>query len=166
MNGIAKKIEISANIAIIIVAIMIGVVLVQRYFFTPKAQAPSTIPIGAKLSLPNVDWAKNGRTLVLVLQEGCRFCTDSAPFYQRIVTEATNTRISLVAVFPQPVEVGLRYLSDLKVPIRDVRQASLKSIGVQGTPTLLLINDNGEVINSWIGKLQPEKESDVLSRLQ
>lgn len=171
MKDIGKKIEITANIAIIAVAIMVGGVLVQKYVLSPKPQPlPSqplpSVPIGTKLSLPDIDWAKNNRTLVLALQTGCHFCTESGPFYQRLVAEASNRNIPLIAVLPQSAEEGRKYLSDLNVAIKDVRRATLNSVGVRGTPTLLLVNSKGEVADGWIGKLQPDKESTVLKSLQ
>jgi hypothetical protein len=162
-----KKIELLANVAIIVVAIMLGVVLVKRYFSpaTPLEAAPAA-PVGAKLQLPGVEWAKNNQTVVLALQEGCHFCSDSAPFYQRLAAEAARRNIPVVAVLPQSVEVGRRYLDSLRVPLGDVRQATLGSLGVQATPTLMLVNGDGKVAEGWVGKLPPETESEVLGKLR
>jgi len=77
------------------------------------------------------------------------------------LTEGTR----LIAVFPQPVDVGKKYLNDLGVAVDDVKQAQLNSIGVQGTPTLLLINKDGVVVNAWRGKLPADKEREVIARL-
>jgi hypothetical protein len=46
-----------------------------------------------------------------------------------------------------------------------VRQAPLSAVGVSGTPTLLLIDGGGAIKESWVGKLPPDKETEVLSRL-
>lgn len=43
---------------------------------------------------------------------------------------------------------------------------SLNKLGVQGTPTLLLLDDSGTVLQTWVGKLTPEREQAVLSALQ
>ena len=169
MDGIGKKIEITANIAIIFVAIMIGVVLVSKYYLAPKSSAlpkNKTVPVGTKLVVPDIDWAKNGHTLVLALNEGCRFCSESAPFYKRLVTEAIGKNIQLVAAFPHPVVTGKKYLENLGVKISDTRQMDFKSIGVSGTPTLLLADSEGKVTASWVGKLQPEKESEVIAQFR
>jgi thioredoxin-related protein len=166
MKGIAKKIEITANISIIVVAIMIVATLVHRYFSTPKTQALSTISVGTKLTLSDVDWVKNGRTLVLALQEGCHYCSESALFYQRLVAAASKKNIQIVAVFPQPVESAQKYLNNFKIPVNNVKQATLKSIGVQGTPTILLVGNKGDVMASWIGKLPASKEIEVLESLR
>ena len=166
-----KKLELAANAAIIIVAILLGVVLVRNYLLPqPKAQqegAPSSIARGTRLSLTGVDWTASRKTVVLALSTRCHFCTESAPFYQRLARE--NTKIGnarIVALFPQPVSDGQKYLSDLGVTVDSVLQTSFDKIGVVGTPTIILADEAGAVIDSWRGKLTTDKETEVLNRLR
>ncbi|HEY0097694.1 MAG TPA: hypothetical protein VGB76_01970 [Pyrinomonadaceae bacterium] len=166
-----KKTELIANIAIIVVAILLSGVLVKRYIFSGNeaASAPAVdrrIPAGTKAALPGVDWAKNGETLVLVLSRDCRYCTQSAPFYQRLTRAAAGRPdLHLLAVLPQEVEVGKSYLNELGVSVNDVRQASPSTTGAAVTPTLILVDDKGIVKNSWIGQLATPEENEVLSQL-
>jgi hypothetical protein len=166
MSNLGKKIEIAANIAIIMVAIMIGVVLVNKYLFKPKSPALQAVPVGAKIFIPEIDWAKNGRTLVLALQDGCRFCSESNTFYQRLIPEAAANKVEVIAVFPHSTETGKMYLDNLKVSISNLRQVPLNTIGVNATPALLLVNNEGQVTTGWIGKLPGEKELEVLKALR
>jgi len=170
MSALLKRTELLANLAIIGVAILLGVALTKNYLL-PKPITPPTasaaIPTGTKLSLSGVDWKANGRTIVLALSTGCHFCTESAPFYQRVAEErAKASNVRLVAVFPEPVDEGQKYLSKLGVTVDDVKQARLDSIGVIGTPTLIMADAAGAVADSWRGRLPSEKESEVLSRLR
>jgi len=170
MSTLIKRIEVLANVAIIFVAILLGVILVRNYML-PRSRAPqqpaASIPAGTKLSLPGVDWKANGKTLVLALSTACHFCTESAPFYQRVAQERAKAgNIRLVAVFPQPVPEGQKYLSSLGVTVDEVKQAQLESIGVIGTPTLIMTDGQGAVAESWRGKLPSEKESELLGRLK
>ena len=165
MSTLYKRIELQANVAIIIVAVLIGAVMVRGYFFTKAAQPSKAIASGTKVSLPGVEWERNGKTLVLALQKGCHFCSESAPFYQRLVQAAAAKGVKLVAVLPQPQAESREYLEGLAVPVADIRQATLGSLSVKGTPTLILVNDKGEVAASWVGKLPSDKESDVLAKL-
>lgn len=119
------------------------------------------------MSLPDVDWEGNGRTLLLVLHKGCRFCTASAPFYQRPVRDvAGRGSVRLVAALPEGVEEGTDYLKGLGVSIANVRQATPTSLGVRGTPTLILVDNRGVVAESWAGQLDAGGEGQVLSSLQ
>jgi hypothetical protein len=72
----------------------------------------------------------------------------------------------LTAVLPQPVSDGQKYLNGLGVEINDIKQLTPGGIRIQGTPTILLVNNAGVVTEEWLGKLPPEKENEVLSRLQ
>lgn len=169
-NGILKKTELIANIAIIVVALLLGVVLVKRYLLTSNdaatARPDPRIPAGTKAALTGVDWAKNGQTLLLVLSRDCHFCTESAPFYQRLTREtAGQTNVHLIALFPQTPEEGKKYLDNLGVSISEIRQAAPTSTGAGGTPTLILVDQNGVVKNSWVGKLSAPEENEVLNQL-
>lgn len=104
---------------------------------------------------------------MLALQSGCHFCTESAPFYQRFTSEISGQkRVRLVAALPQQIDDGRKYLNDLGAAVDEVKQASLESLKVAGTPTLLLVNRAGQVENVWRGKLSGNQEAEVLSRLQ
>ncbi len=171
MREINKKIEIAANIAIIIVALLFGAVLVNRYFLpsaTLKSSVAETenIKVGTKLPLADVDWSKSEKNLVLILSTSCHFCSESAPFYQKLAQQkAKHSDVKLIAVFPQTVEEAQRYLSEHNLSVDEVRQSSLNTINVRGTPTLIAVNKSGAVVQSWVGKLPPEKESEVASLL-
>lgn len=166
MNNLSKRIELLSNLAIIIVALLIGVVLVKNYLLPNTAQLSPQIAAGTKISLPETDWSQNKQTMLVVLQKGCHFCSESAQFYQRLAKEtAGRSDVRLVAVLPQQTSDSKQYLNDLGVPIDDVKQASLTSVGVRGTPTLILVNDKGAVTDSWVGKLPNSKEAEVLNRL-
>ena len=122
------------------------------------------IQIGAKLPLEGVDWVKNQKTLVVALSDKCHFCTDSANFYQRLSQDHGSA--ALIAVLPQPVEESKQYLGQLKVMISDVRQVPLTSLAVTATPTLILVGKDGAVLKSWVGRLKPEREAEVLASLR
>jgi thioredoxin-related protein len=105
--------------------------------------------------------------LLLVLDTKCPHCTASASFYQELARAAAQNRgVQLVAVLPQDMRESKQYLSNLNVAIDDVRQSGFDVLGVQGTPTLILVNQNGKVEQSWPGKLPPEQETEVLKRIR
>jgi len=171
---IHRKIELATNIAIMIVAALLCVVLVKNHLLSsPPAPTPNGLiannqiqpQAGAKLSVPGIDWAENGQTLLLVLSTTCHFCSESAPFYQRLLKER-NDSVRTIALLPQSVSESKDYLNDLGISVDEVKQASLKSINVRGTPTLLLVDGNGAVVNEWVGRLPLDQEAEVLRLIQ
>ena len=174
MTNFNKKIEILANLTIIVVAALLAVVMVKDHLLTREPASPrqsvnqpvesrKQIANGTNLSSLDVDWKQSKQTLVLAISSTCRFCTDSAPFYRTLIQNKRDTRV--VAVLPQPVEEGKVYLQKLGVAVDEVRQLPLNKLGARGTPTLLLVDPSGSIKNSWVGKLPREKEAEVLSNL-
>ena len=168
-KSITQRLELLTNVAIIVAAVLLSVVLIRNYLLPDRSNngpRDSRVTAGTQVSLPGVNWSNNNQTLLLVLQKGCHFCTESAVFYQRLVRETVgHGNIHLIAVLPQATDEGKKYLEDLGVTIEEVKQAKLDSIGVHGTPTLILVNDRGVVMNSWVGKLSADGEAEVLRRL-
>lgn len=158
--------EALVNVAIVAVAVAICAVLAKQYLVTGAAGRMRGPEVGSRVELEGVDLSGEGRALLLVLQKGCRFCTESAPFYQRVAREAAarGGRVKLYAVLPDDAEEGRRYLGELGVPVERVAQARPGSLEVTGTPTLIML-ERGAVSDVWVGALPPEREAEVLARL-
>lgn len=168
MNKISSKIDLAANILIIIVAVLFGIFLIQKIFLPSPVTVQQTRikPIvGTKVNLPKIDWSTHDKTVILVLQTTCHFCTESVPFYKRLSQEAKAKNIRLVAVFPTTVEESTAYPNKLGLSGIEVKQSPLFNLQVSGTPTLILSDNKGEVLNFWVGKLQPEQEQEVINKL-
>ncbi|MDQ3633333.1 MAG: hypothetical protein M3405_02330 [Acidobacteriota bacterium] len=168
MDKINQKVELVANIFIILVALAIGGVLVQKYFLpAPSNQQVRIEPkIGSQMNAPDVNWSEQPKTLVLALRADCRFCNESVSFYKRIVETVKNENIKLVAVFPTEIEESAKHLKELGLTNIEVKRSSLNSLQVSGTPTLILTNNKGEITDYWVGKLPPDKETEVLNKLK
>ena len=171
MSNLAKRVEAAANVSIVVVAVLLIAVITKHYLLpsqhqNPTAQyaAPSVPKSGDTVALTGVDWRKNRKTLLLAVSPTCHFCTESGPFYQRLVKEHGDAR--LITLIPQTVGEGQAYMKKLGVDISDVRQVSFADLGVSGTPTLILVDGGGKVAEAWVGALKPEKENEVLGRLQ
>ncbi|HBB96536.1 MAG TPA: hypothetical protein DC054_14205 [Blastocatellia bacterium] len=180
-QGRGKQLEIISNVAIIVTAILLCILVARTLGSgvdsakrpnTPTTQEANSstinsrprIAVGTKLTVEGVDWRKNRKTLVLALSDKCHFCNDSVPFYQQLAQNHGSA--ALVAVFPQPVDESTQYLNDHGVAIADVRQIALSSLAVSGTPTLILVDESGAVSRLWVGKLKPEREAEVVASLR
>lgn len=165
-----KKIELIANLAIIAVAILLSAILISLCLpSTPSkaviAESPRITP-GTKLSLPGLAWDKGSQTLLIVLSTNCHFCTESAPFYQRLAQQkAKRQDLQLVAILPQSAGEAQKYLSAQGIAVDEIRQSAPNAVYARSTPTLILVDRNGSVIESWVGKLPPQKEEELLGRL-
>jgi len=170
----SKFLQNAANVAIVIVAVLLAVVLVKNYLL-PQKQGPVAPPgptqdfriaAGTQISLPDTQWSGSQRTLILAVSDTCHFCSESADFYKRLVQENTQKKgVRIVAVLPQDLERGKKYMEKLGVTVDEIKTLQLNQIGVRATPTLIMLDGNGVVRESWVGKLTKDKEDEVISRL-
>lgn len=161
-----RKLEVVTNIALITVSVVISVVLVKNYLLRPAAPvAPKGVAPGMMLNLQGVDWQGHPQTLVLALREGCRYCSSSAPFYQRVRQAALHNDVRVIAIAPHSADIARVYLKELQVPIDEVRQVDFAKMGIRATPTILLVNHDGVVTKVWTGELPTEGEQEVLRSL-
>lgn len=169
MNKLNLKLELAANVLIIVTAILLVGVIVQRYFLDKSTavnqQARVQPTVGKQVNLPDENWSAQPKTVVLALQTTCRFCHESAPFYKRLIESAKGKNIKFVAVFPQTVEESTAHLNQLGLIGLEVKQVPISQLDASGTPTLILTNGKGEVTNYWVGKLTPDKETEVINKV-
>jgi hypothetical protein len=84
------------------------------------------------------------------------------PFYKRL-TEQSRGRLNVVAVLPQPQPEAAKFLGDSGVVADQILSASPDSLGVRGTPTVLLVDGNGKVTRAWLGKLDEKGQQELLA---
>src|SRR3974377_1005023 len=145
------KIEVAANIVVILVAVVVGsVFLKDRFFSTPSE--PNEVKAGDKLTnLEGWDWSAHDQTLVLGLRKGCHFCEDSAPFYQRLAPKPQQGGSTIVAVVSAPAAAVKEVVQSEGLRIHALAGVPFEKLKIDATPTLLLVNRNGTVVNAWIG---------------
>ncbi|HMG72315.1 MAG TPA: hypothetical protein VK582_02350 [Pyrinomonadaceae bacterium] len=169
MSKLSHKAELAANILIIVVAALLTGVIVQKYFFSKSAtvnqQARVQPAIGSHVNLLDESRSNQSKTLILALQTGCHFCNESAPFYKRLIETVKDKNVRLVAVFPTSIEESKAHLNELGLTNLEVKRSPLENIQVSGTPTLILTNEKGEIMDFWVGKLTPDKETEVINKL-
>ena len=161
------KIELAANVAVILLAVVIGSVFLKDRFAAP-GRDPNEVKVGDRLSgLGGWDWGAHDKTLLLVLRKGCHFCEDSAPFYQRLVAEQQQDRsnTAIVAAFPDPADAAKEVVQSERLGVQALAGVPLGRLKVSGTPTLLLVDNRGTVLNTWMGVLSPRQELEVMKAL-
>jgi hypothetical protein len=163
MNKLENRIETLANAAIII-AMLLSLGLGAYMFFPRGSSQPPDLKAGDKFPAAGIEWSKADQTIVLVLQKGCHFCAESAPFYKRL-TAATAASVGIVAALPGERDEYQAYLDGLGVKVNEVIKINLGSLAIRGTPTLILVDNQGNITGVWAGKLGAEDEESILRKI-
>jgi len=107
---------------------------------------------------------KKKKTLVFFLQKGCVYCSASAPFYRQLIADANDQKVSLVAVLPNSSDDARQYLQSLALPIENIQTGPLTAFKVNGTPSVLFVDNHGTVRRAWFGNA-PDHESEMRKEL-
>jgi thioredoxin-related protein len=164
-----------ANIAIILVCIIAAAVLVDRnvYKFLPAQRQPGARPEAAKgdtfAVLRDAVPAGTQKALFVAVSPTCHFCNDSMPFYKKLIDQRnqSNSPVKVIAAVPADeakVDEAKHFAAVGTQPDAMVH-VDFSTIKVPGTPTLLLVDDQGKVLDVWVGKLDESREREVLARL-
>jgi thioredoxin-related protein len=165
MDKLNKNLEIITNFAIILAAVALIGTVTYKFLLTGGETSAKTLKDGSEFSMLETNWAENKKSLVLVLQKDCHFCSESSSFYKTLSERNRNNKqVKLIAAFPQSVDEGKNYLSEQGIAVDEVRKISFGK-GIDGTPTLVLVDEKGSVVDSWEGKLTVEEEQKVLEKL-
>jgi hypothetical protein len=159
-----RKIEVVANVIVIAFAVVVGSVFLKDRL-SPAAPDSNVVKTGDKLAkLAGWDWGAHDQTLVLGLRKGCHFCEDSAPFYQRLIAQQHQggSNSTIVAVFPDSADTAKEVLQSEGLGVQALGGVPLETMKFSGTPTLLLVDRSGTVVNAWIGMLSPREELEVI----
>jgi hypothetical protein len=164
MKSAKKVLDWVLNVLTVVVALFL-VGMAARHYLAPNQDLNPALRHGALVSLSGINWAEQGRTLVIAMQVGCHWCEESADFYRDILASNSKNTFHAVAVLPQSALESKVFLDSLGVHFSDLRQAEIRTLGVSGTPTLILVDRTGHVESSWVGKLLSEQENAVFKEL-
>jgi hypothetical protein len=167
------RLDKAANIAVITACLLFIGVLARNYYLSrlPDPNIKLGVEKGERVKLPgedSVDRRSAPPTLVLALSTHCDFCLASAPFYQKLTVfkNSSPARMRLAIVMSEPKEEIEDYIKKQGIAGDAVFSMPLSQLGVKGTPSLLLLDGQDKLIESWVGQLNSQEESDVIATLQ
>ncbi len=162
-----NKVEVGANVVVIVLAVVIGSVFLMDWFASP-GPGPNEVKVGDQLpGLSAYDWKAHDRTLVLALRNGCHFCEASIPFYRRLakLEQSKQIGVHLIAVFPDDPGIVRQVVETQQLTIEVVAGFELGQVNVQATPTLMLVDEQGRVSKVWMGELPAAQEAEVIAAI-
>jgi len=161
------SIETIANIAVILVAILVATVFVKNNFIK-SAPAPRQSMVGQTIKLDGIDAHAANVTVLLALSSSCRFCDASSAFYQRLTAlrRDTGNKFQTVGVFRESVESAQEYLTKKGLIFDGVISNPTDDLKVHGTPTMLMVNSEGKVIKEWVGLMDDTEQKEAIDLLR
>jgi hypothetical protein len=166
-----NKIELLGNVSIAILCLTVSGILIKGHFFSEQPPEPTQATAkGEVLDLPAKLTPGDAEFVVIAaLAPACGFCNESMPFYRtlsdRISAEESAPRFVAAVRQLDHAEEESRKLKAAGVAVDEIVVTDFKALGVPGTPMLIVADRRGEVHGVWLGKLDKNKEQEVLDTL-
>lgn len=165
-SKVKNYLETGSNVAVIAVAVLVIGVFAWQYFAGEEQPSREGLRKGATLSqLPMHDFKSSPHTLIIALNSKCGYCSASIPFYNRITESLRDSAVRTVAVFPNQDKDAQQYVGEKGFKIDSVVTGDFHALKIRSTPTLILVDNSGKILDFWIGRLNNDKEQEVLNTL-
>lgn len=170
MSWYRPSLEKLGNLAFIAMCIAVTALGVQRLTAerAPTAGPPPPFEAGTRLAL-NSKLAPGGARVsaIIALSSNCQYCTASMPFYRRLadLPAAKDGRLKIGVVGIQSEAELREYMAGHGLAVLTVVELREAGVPVQATPTLLLVNADGAVTQSYSGRLRHDDEEAVVKEI-
>lgn len=169
-SKIRNYLEVITNAAVLLAALGVLSALSWGYF----AQRQSTLVTSGfqrgqvVARVPQIDYSVAAQTLLIVMNTNCHFCTESIPFYNELIKmqRGKEQATRIIALFPNQSDEVKQYSEQNQFQAETVSEVDLAKLNVSGTPTLILVDGHGTILDFWSGKLSKDVEQQVSSRLK
>jgi len=165
-----ERLEILTNVAVLLVAVSILAIIALNYIGgqRPTPQIIEGLQRGQQFPMVSgIDYAGTASTLLIAMNTKCDYCTQSIPFYNQLADIKNTGKISprAVAIFPNSKDEVQQYTQQYQLKIDHKSAIDFEHLKLAGTPTMILVDQNGRVINFWVGALRPEAQQQFLNSL-
>jgi len=161
--------EVATNVAVLLVALVFLGSFVWHYFApAEKVGIVSGLSKGAMFSsLPGMNYKDAGQTLILALSSKCDFCTENMPFYKQLIESQRHNQnfTRIVGVFPDTENEIQRYIQEWKLNLETIPDMDFNELNLAATPTLILVDRSGKILDFWIGKPSEEVQQQIIKTI-
>lgn len=157
------RLETLSNVVVIAAGLVVLAAYARPWFSSQPAarSAAETYVIGDRIrSTSDVTFDKH--TFLLYTKSTCAYCDASMGLYRDMIAKGAR----VIAFTAEDAEVNRGYLASHKVSPEKVLPLRGSGIAFRVTPSLVLVDREGTVVNTWWGKQNRETEEAILRSVQ
>lgn len=162
--------EVATNIAVLLVALVVlGNFAWIQFAKQKEPRLQGGLRKGDAFSLlPGLDYSKSSQTLLIAISSKCEYCNESIPFFRQLLEANLENQEAtpIVAVFSETAGEVTRYISEQQINFDTLAGINYKSLNFPGTPSAVLISNEGKILNFWIGKLSKDAEKEIMDSIK
>ena len=157
--------ETATNLVVLVVVTLIAAIFAWGVI---QQQSPLNVWDGLQkgktfTAVPSVTFGSTSRTLIFAMNSKCGHCNESIPFYRQVIDVARrNNNVQMVFISSEEENLFKDYLSQARLKVSSRSPVDLASYGIASTPTIIMVDNEGRIIDFWVGKLSHESEEQLI----
>lgn len=168
-SKLKSYLELTTNVAVLLAAIAVLTALSWGYFAQKqKPSIRSGLQKGRVIAyLPEATLNDSRATLLIAMSINCHFCTESISFYNQLARaqQGLGSSPRIIAVFPEEDSEVKQYVRQNRLEVSSTAATDFRKLGVDTTPTMILIDKEGKIIDFWIGKIPEDVQQQVVESI-
>lgn len=125
------------------------------------AAAPPAYAAGQPVDVPASWYASADTTLIVFARASCAACEKAQPFLAQLVGRVHGRASALMAHPPGMDEEDRQFAHSLGVADDKIMVVG-NGLKVRATPTILLVNRQGRILNAWEGVGKEDRQAAIL----
>jgi hypothetical protein len=130
---------------------------------TPAPAAPA-YRAGAVIDTPAEWYQAAPYTLLLFARASCSACQTAQPFFKRLIDNIGETVRVVLVTSAGEADEDAQYARGLGLQSQSIRTA-IPGLSVRVTPTLVLVDRHGTILNAWEGVGPVDKQTEIADAL-
>jgi rhodanese-related sulfurtransferase len=167
-RGVRARRQVKEVAVITVLGLSLGVAVRT---LPPLFEGASTNPIhpvldiGSRATIDGVDFRGSDMNLVIALTPECPYCTSSLPVHRTLADVARQRGVPLT-VLVQESDHSSAFIKALDLHYSQLITTDLTFLGIEGTPTVFIVNRDSVIVGIWVGELMPEHERVMVARIE
>ena len=126
----------------------------------PPPPPPAAYAAGQQVDVPAAWYAGAPHTLIVFARASCAACDKAQPFLKTLVGRMNGKGGALMAHPPGALAADQAFGRSLDIA-QDRIMTTVAGLRVKATPTMILVDQRGTIINAWEGA-NPNRQADIL----
>jgi peroxiredoxin len=167
-DRLLNRLAVGTSITLLVIfAATLGTLAWPRLMDAVGVAPPAPEPAyhaGAIIDTP-VEWYQGAsHTLLLFARASCTACRAAQPFFKRLIDDIGATARVVLVTSAGEADEDARYARELGLESHAIRTA-IPGLNVRVTPTLVLVDRQGTIIQAWEGVGPAEKQTEITASL-
>jgi hypothetical protein len=164
VNRLSVVASLSLVAMVVATAVYIGWPRVASAIGIKPSAPPPAYAAGQQVDVPVAWYSESDKTLLIFARASCVACQKAQPFLKKLVGRLNGRAVAVMAhpagadaddlAFAQALGITENHLVIVKPGLK-----------VRSTPTIVVVNRNGTVLEAWEGAGPPEKQASIVKAI-